>query len=299
MLRFANPESGVHAVLLYGAEGAGKSALADALAQAWLCTNPSEEGACGKCKTCEAFERNRAADVLRVNPRGPSDIIKQNAVNYVENDPDPDPPIPMIDFFRTPPLAARNKVAIISRADRMNKSAANAFLKTLEEPQPRVKIAITTSEIGLVLPTIVSRCVCVACELPPQESIKVPKDVLPELIELAEGSPGRLDHILAHADAYARIVKFARKFVSSPASHALALSEEFRNICDDLEDALDLNARAANVEGLRAFGASLSSLTDRDDWFVAIAEAHRRVQGNGNDGLAVDAAFAKALLARD
>ena len=295
--KLADPESGVHAVLLYGAEGAGKMELANALAQAWLCNDPKPDGACGVCRSCEAFGRDKSPDVLRVNPRPPSDIIKVNAVYEVEGDTDPDPPLPLIDFFRTRALMGRNKVAILSRVDRMNDKAANAFLKTLEEPNPNCKIVMTTSEIGQVIPTIVSRCVSVACELPSREEVRgISSNALPELIELSEGAPGRLSHILEHAAAYTKIIEFARKVVAAPKENALALSEEFRSICDDLQDALKLGARAANVEGLRALGVALSNLSDREDWMQAIAEGHRRVQGNANDGMALDAMFAKMLL---
>lgn len=271
--------------------------LANALAQAWLCNEPKADGACGVCRSCEAFARDKSPDVLRVHPRPPSDIIKVNAVYEVENDPDTEPPLPLIDFFRTQALMARNKVAILSRVDRMNDKAANAFLKTLEEPNPNCKIVMTTSEIGQVIPTIVSRCVSVACELPNQEEIgEMASAALPELIELSEGAPGRLSLILEHAAAYTRITDFARKVIAAPKENALALSEEFRGICDDLQDDLKLGARAANVEGLRALGVALSNLSVRDDWMQAIAEGHRRVQGNANDGMALDAMFARMLL---
>jgi DNA polymerase III delta prime subunit len=297
IIRLADPESAVHAVLLYGSDGAGKMDLANALAEAWLCTDPRPEGACGECRSCDAFGRDRSSDVLRVVPRGPSEFIKVNAIREVEDDTDPEPPLPLIEFFRTRSLMARNKVAIISRVDRINDKAANAFLKTLEEPNPNCKIIMTTSEIGILPPTIISRCLSVACELPdPDQVHKLSPDALPALIELSEGAPGRLATILKHATAYTRIVDFANKVANAKPMYALALSEEFRDICDDLEKALKLNARASNVEGLRAFGAALSSITDRDDWFQAIAEAHRRVLGNGNDGMTLDAMFAKMLL---
>jgi len=295
--RFSQPDSAVHAVLLYGSEGAGKEKLANALVQAWLCKNPSTDGACGVCQACEAFGRDRAADVLRVAPRGPSDIIKQNAVTETD-DPDDDPPIPIIDFFRTRPLQARNKVAFIIRADRMNGSAANAFLKTLEEPHAYSKIVMTTSEISRVLPTIVSRCVSVACELPSKAVVSGANPTAThDMIDLGEGAPGRLAHVLAHAEAYGRVASFARKLLTARQGHALAFSEEFRAICDGIEESLGKNARGANVEGLRALGAALSAQSNRDDWFTLIAEAHRRIQGNGNEGMVLDAMFAAMLRA--
>jgi hypothetical protein len=193
-------------------------------------------------------------------------------------------------------LRSANKVALILRADRLYPSASNAFLKTLEEPHPYGKIVMTTAEIGLVLPTIVSRCVAVACELPLAHELRaLQQDASADMLSLAEGAPGRLAHVLNHGEVYGRISEFARRLVSAPPMQALALSEEFRAICDGLQDALGCNARAANVEGLRALGSALSDLTDREDWLRLLAEAHRRILGNGNDGAVLDAMFAGML----
>lgn len=293
-MRLVQPDSAVHAVLLYGSEGAGKRTLAEALAQAWMCTSPTPEGACGVCRVCEAFGRDRSADLLRVIPRGPSELIKLGAVTET-TPPDDDNLLPMIEFFRTRPLAARYKVAAVYRADRMNKAAANAFLKTLEEPHPHAKIVMTTSEIGLVLPTIVSRCVAIACELPASGELLLSSPPA-SLLALAEGAPGRLKHILEHAEAYERISAFALKLTKARPGEALALSEQFRAICDSLEDALKCNARAAGVEALRALGAAVGAISYRESWLLEIAEAHRRIQGNVNEGSVMDALFASILV---
>lgn len=293
LLRLSQPDSSVHAVLLYGAEGAGKETLAEALAQAWLCTNPSRLGACGECPACEAFGRDKASDLLRVGPLGPSDLIRIFAITDADNPPEEYKNVlPLIEFLRTPPLRSRNKVVRILRADRMNQSAANALLKTLEEPHPYGKLVLTTAEIGRVLPTIVSRCVSVACQLPDkQEMAGAPAD----LIRLAEGAPGRLQHVTQHAGVYRRISDLAARLPRAKPSTALALAEQFRAICDDLEDAVKCGARAANVEGVRALGAALSG-SGRDDWMTEIAEAHRRLQGNGNSTMVLDAMFARMLV---
>jgi hypothetical protein len=274
--------------------------MAEALAQAWLCTDPQPDGACGFCRPCEAFGRGRSSDLLKIAPQGPSDWIRTVAITPESQSTEPDPPLSLIEFLRTRQLMSRHKVVIISRIDRLYPSAANALLKTLEEPHPYAKIVATTSEIGRVIPTILSRCVCVACELPERGHVhELFDNALPDLIELAEGAPGRLSHILRHSEPYTKVVNFARRLGSAPApAYALTLSEDFRKICDELEDTLNVNARAANVEGLRVLGAALRSVTDRPDWLQAVAEAHRRVQGNGNESMVLDAMFARMLLGK-
>lgn len=289
-MRLVQPYSAVHAVLLYGSEGAGKETLAEALAQAWLCTSPTPEGACGVCRVCEAFSRDRSADFLRVSPLGPSDWIRTPAISPPADD---EGGIPLIEFFRTRPLAGRHKVAALYRVDRMYPGAANAFLKTLEEPHPHAKIVMTTSEIGRVLPTIVSRCVTIACELPPGLDAA---SHAPSLLAMAEGAPGRLAHLLQHAAAYEKIGAFAASLGNAKPAHALALAERFRGLCDELEESLGCNARAAGVEALRALSAALSTVSYRDDWMLAIAEAHKRIQGNVNEGAVLDAMFASMLV---
>ena len=320
-MRLVRPDSAVHAVLLYGAQGAGKETLAEALAQAWMCTAPTPEGACGVCRVCEAFVRDRSADFLRVSPSGPSDWIRTGAISPVEVGEDET--LSLIEFFRTRPLAGRHKVAAVYRADRLYPGAANAFLKTLEEPHPHAKIVMTTSEIGRVLPTIVSRCVAIACELPASGELLLPSPCaevraaegegsgmgVPSgspafspapapLLALAEGAPGRLKHVLEHAEAYEKISAFALRLTKAQPGEALALAEQFRTICDSLEDALGCNARAAGVEALRALGAAVAAISYRESWLLEIAEAHRRIQGNVNEGSVLDAMFASMLVGR-
>ncbi len=295
-MRLVRPDSAVHAVLLYGAQGAGKETLAEALAQAWMCTDPTPDGACGVCRSCEAFVRDRSPDFLRVAPDGPSEIIRVGTVTKTDR-PEDEKLLPMIDFFRTRPLAARHKVAAIYRADRMNKAAANAFLKTLEEPHPHAKIVMTTSEIGLVLPTIISRCVAIACELPASGEL-LQSSPPASLLALAEGAPGRLKHVLAHAEAYEKISAFALKLTKARPGQALALAEQFRGIGDDMQKSLGSNGRTAGVEALRALGAAVAAISYRESWLLEIAEAHRRILGNGNEGPVLDAMFASMLVGR-
>lgn len=287
MLKLARPDSSPHAVLLYGAEGSGKSELANALAQAWLCTKPTENGACGECQACTAFERAKSADLLRVVPATPSNIIRIGAFVFDKEEDFYD--TPLLDFFRTSPLVARNKIVIIKDADRMNSRAANSFLKTLEEPGERAKVIMTTSNIGAILPTIISRCLSIACELP------LPGSKAEALEILSEGAPGRRVHVEQHREAYLAIHAIAANLSKEPPVRAIALAEEFRNAAEQLEKSLGSNARSANVEALRAFGTCVAEIHQNPDWMSEIAEVHRRILGNGSAGLVLDAMFARIL----
>src|SRR5476649_1591303 len=122
--RLAQDDRGIHAILLYGSLGAGKTELANLITELWLCTSPTADGADGSCKACAAFGRGNSADILDIVPQGPSAIIKVNAI--AKSSPEKDDPVPMLTFFRTPPLYSRHKIAIIHDAHRMNGTAANA-----------------------------------------------------------------------------------------------------------------------------------------------------------------------------
>lgn len=288
-------QTGVHAALLYGAPGSGKNALAALLAEAWLCREPTEDGADGTCRACGAFSRGTNADYLRIAPAGPSRIIGVKAIT--NESPDDDDPNPLITFFRTLPLMSRHKVAVIEDAERMNAAAANALLKTLEEPHPHAKLILTTDSVGGILPTILSRCLAIACETPPADTLR---RMYPEATEaevrMAEGTPGRLRHILTHREVYDRIARYASTLLRHSPGEALTATEELRAISAALEKAIGVNARAANAETLEVLAILLARDPDAPpSWAQGIAEAHRRILGNGSAGIVFDALLTRML----
>ena len=298
VMGLATGESPVHAILLYGAPGGGATPLADALAQAWLCTQPGEAGACGVCQSCRAFERGKNADLLHLRPMGPSRIFKLGAI-VPGNDKETleQYPTQLKPFFRTGTLYARHKVAILHDAERMNGDAANALLKTLEEPHPHAKLILTTTSVGTLLPTIRSRCLAVACALPEASELKAcHAEATTDDLILAEGSPGRLAEILQNPEPYRDLAALARSLPNRRRAEALVLTESLRAVAERLEKTKNLNARAANAEVL----ALLAAWTARDPdanprWTAILADAHRRILQNGNAGVVLDAAFAKML----
>jgi len=288
-------ESGVHSVLLYGAPGGGTTELASLLAQAWLCREPGLDGACGVCQSCRAFERDKNADLLQLRPSGPSRIFKQGAIT---GEPlDEENPTPLKPFFRTLPIFARHKVAILHDAERMQGAAANALLKTLEEPHPHAKLILTTTSVGSLLATIRSRCLSVACALPEADELRMAHpEALPEDLIFAEGAPGRLAEILAHPGPYRELAVLARSLPTRRRAEALVVTEQLRSIAERLEKAKGCNARAANAEVVSLLATWVARDPDANPrWTAVLADAHRRIVQNGSNTVVLDAAFARML----
>lgn len=286
----AHPDFGAHAVLLYGAEGSGKTTIARYLAQLWMCTKATAEGPCGACQTCGAFSRSQASDLLVIEPQGPSRLITQGQISETKKSPpDSNPGPPLLEFLRTMPLMASGKVVIIESADRMNLSAANALLKTLEEPHAYAKFVLTTSAIGRVLTTVVSRCIGVACELPQA----TPKD---DFDQLSEGAPGIRLRFANNETAYGALVSFAQSLQTRPRIEALAASDELKKISEGIEKTGFGNTRACHAEVLKLLGSYLSKAEQSEPAHVqAVIEAHRRVIGNGNATQIFDALMTQIL----
>jgi DNA polymerase III subunit delta' len=292
-------DAGVHAVLLYGMDGSGKSDLAEALAQAWLCTHPEIRG-CGECRACQSMMRKSNADVLRIAPGGAGNAIRLHFIADVPPPPDEPPVLSLQEFLRTMPLSSRAKVGMIFDADRLNPRAANALLKTLEEPQPYAKLILLTDSVGRILPTILSRCVAVACQLPTEdERDESLRDLTPLDWMFGEGAPGKAARVALERDIYEALNAFAQCLPSRQAGEALVAADEFRAIVERLEAKRSCGMRAAHTAALEALGLALERTGNaRPDSIQLVAEAHRRVIGNGSASLALDSLFSGLLLER-
>ena len=143
-----------HAIIIQGIEGAGQAALAKWLIELLICQNPrtithpheseSISEACGQCKTCLLKKTGNYPDHLSLNTDnktlGVDDIRRGNA--FLE---------------KTAQLGAVKTIEI-PQAQIMTIAAANALLKTLEEPTENSYIVLITDDLDSLLPTIVSRC---------------------------------------------------------------------------------------------------------------------------------------------
>ncbi|MDP2729520.1 MAG: DNA polymerase III subunit gamma/tau [Dehalococcoidales bacterium] len=132
-----------HAYLFCGPRGTGKTSTGRILAKAVNCLTSGNGEPCNTCSMCQAITEARALDVIEIDAAsntGVEDIRSlREKVNYVPNQ-------------------ARYKVYIIDEVHMLSNSAANALLKTLEEPPPHVIFILATTEVHKILPTILSRC---------------------------------------------------------------------------------------------------------------------------------------------
>ncbi|MBI3753115.1 MAG: DNA polymerase III subunit delta' [Deltaproteobacteria bacterium] len=144
-----------HSFLFVGPHGIGKRFTAVSLAKALNCSALSDDF-CGECQNCRDIDNSSYGDVFIIEPREPESkggevdhetgIIKIDAVRDVQQ--------------RLSYRAVRGgkKICIVDGAEKMNKEAQNAFLKTLEEPPPDSVIILIVSDGTVLLPTIISRC---------------------------------------------------------------------------------------------------------------------------------------------
>ena len=145
------------AYLFTGLAGSNKTLAAFALAQALLC----EQGGCGSCDTCTRVLRRTHPDVHFYQPEGAAGYL----VSQMRE---------IIGDVSLAPIQASRKVYIIDRADLMGAAAANAFLKTLEEPPDDGVFVLMGRTQQSMLPTIVSRCQVVPFRpIPAREAIGI------------------------------------------------------------------------------------------------------------------------------
>ena len=152
-----------HALLVHGADGIGKHALALGFAQALLCESPRPDGlACGQCPSCRYAVAGQHPDLMRVELLAPDSDGVLAEVDTITIDRIR----ALTEFVQLTSHRQRAKVAVIAPADRMNVAAANALLKTLEEPPPETYLILATEQPGRVPPTILSRCRKLAAPFP-------------------------------------------------------------------------------------------------------------------------------------
>ena len=159
--RFLTTRRVPNALLFSGENGIGKKRFALELARSVICLSPINAEACEKCAACrrtakfnfpkaddrDAFKRvifSEHPDLGTIVPYNKNILV--DAIRDVEAEAN----------FR--PFEAAARFFIIDDADKMNDSAANALLKTLEEPPAASYIFLVTSRLDALLPTIRSRC---------------------------------------------------------------------------------------------------------------------------------------------
>ena len=139
-----------HAFLFHGPEGIGKKTAARLFAQVLQCA--SAAGPCGVCSACRRIAASTHPDVLEVGLEVSESTGRPRQEIVIEQVRG------LGRFLAFRPLEGRRRIAIVDPADRMNPAAANAFLKTLEEPPGASVIVLIAINAATLLETIRSRC---------------------------------------------------------------------------------------------------------------------------------------------
>jgi DNA polymerase-3 subunit gamma/tau len=179
-----------HAYLFSGPRGCGKTTTARVIAKAVNCLNRKENGAepCNQCANCLEISAGRAIDLIEI------DAASHRGIDDIRE---------LREGVKFAPTKLKYKVFIIDECHQLSKDAANALLKTLEEPPAHAIFILATTELHKILPTILSRCqrfdfrklslpelVARLQKLADNEKIKIEKTAL-ELVALSAGGSVR------------------------------------------------------------------------------------------------------------
>lgn len=201
-----------HAYLFAGPSGVGKYTTALALAQLLNCEHSS---GCGECLACEKIAHETHPDVTTIRPDGRS--IKIEAVRQLE------------ELLAYPPHEGRKRLVILDEAETLTLSAANAMLKSVEEPRSATVFIFVTGASHRLVPTLRSRCQRLRfAPLSNRDALEVVRQhnaadetAHRAAIALAEGSPGRALELLA-SEQTSKAEDIGRNLLRAAQSNAVA-----------------------------------------------------------------------------
>ena len=132
-----------HAYLLSGPRGSGKTTIARLFAKAINCENKKRFEPCNQCSICLEINQGNSMDLIEI------DAASHRGIDEVRE---------LRDSIRFVPTKSKYRVFIIDESHQLTREAANALLKTLEEPPSHAIFILATTEIHKMIPTIISRC---------------------------------------------------------------------------------------------------------------------------------------------
>lgn len=234
-----------HAYLFQGSPGGSALALAESFLQLLFCRGP--ERPCGRCADCTKVKKHTHPDVFWLEPES-----KSRRIVIGDKDKDQVGIRDLNRFIAVSPLFGGWKAGVLLDADRMTEQAANAFLKTLEEPPGASILLLLTDAPQHLLPTIVSRCQRVLLSAGPPAEEEMWREPVMEI--LRRGVTGDVLEGLFQAGRLKAVLDAVRKVVTE--------EEEERVRPGEPEDK---DAREARIEG-RVRGVKLGILRCMLQW---------------------------------
>jgi DNA polymerase-3 subunit delta' len=306
-----------HAWLLQGPSGLGQYELGLALAQAWLCDQPTPEGACGQCESCHAVEVRTHADLAVLMPEvtlaelgWPLDEKAQKEIDDKKRKPSKEIRVEgmreTVEFAQRTSARGRGKVVFVYPAERMNTVTANALLKTLEEPPGDVRFVLASDAAHQLLPTIRSRCLTHTLTWPQEAEalgwLQAQGVAAPAAAALLRAAGGRPDDALRQHQAgrdprqWSQLPKAVQRgevgaLAEWPPAEAV---EVLQKLCHDLL-ARRCGAQPRFFDGVDLPAAgSIESLTE---WARELSRTARTAEHPFNPGLMIEALVSRARSA--
>ena len=298
-----------HAWLLQGPSGLGQFELALALVRAWLCDQPTPDGACGLCPSCHGIDVHTHPDLVVLMPetemlargwplpekaqaeiddkkRKPSREIRVDAMREA------------IEFAQRTSGRGRGKAVLVYPAERMNAVTANALLKTLEEPPGDARFVLATDAAHLLLPTIRSRCLSHTLAWPPADEalawLATQGLAGPQAAALLQAAGGRPAEALALAEGKDSARRWSQLAPALARGDVAALADlplpeavaRLQKLCHDLL-AVQVGAapRFFDAADLPRQPLPLLALTR---WWQQLAQSARTAEHPLNAGLATE-----------
>ena len=227
-------ERPAHASLVIAPEDTGGEQLVEAMAAAVLCESPtSEQYACGTCGSCQliaAFSHpdyrllrpsimDMAHPIEDMRPEKPSKEITIDDVRALDN------------MVNQTSHRGGKRVVVVYPAHKLNRNAANALLKTLEEPPANTLFVLLAHDVQQLLPTIVSRCQLVVAGAPsPESAVTYLNSITPnphwaEYLQQENGAVMRVAELI-HTDYFGIEKNFIEQLARGKNLDVIALATE-------------------------------------------------------------------------
>ncbi|MCL4124032.1 UNVERIFIED_CONTAM: hypothetical protein GTU68_066244 [Idotea baltica] len=226
--RFIIQDELARAYLFYGAQGIGKKNLILNVIAYVFCENPSHLAVCGECQSCHLIAADNHPDFFYLEPETLDIPIKIDQIRA------------LINFVEKTPQLGKKKIVLISPTESLNLNAANALLKSLEDPPGNTFFFLLSHQLNRVLATIKSRCVLQYCApASKQQGIDYLSEYLPaetanthkQLLYLAYSSPLLAVELFQQDILKQRaLVVSDFKFFLKRQITAIQLAENWRNI---------------------------------------------------------------------